>query len=124
MHNTTCLIDLELFAGKPHGSLVNTFTQKLDGLIFPSTRSLLPQKQFCKVFCTKVLVDNKAKGRTSKRWLQVRKRSTPVYLFISGEKKIFFFGKFDVLCFVTTVLRIVLSPYYRRIVDRNQIVFG
>ena len=35
-----------------------------------------------------------------------------------GVKNVYFFGKIDVLCFlVTSVLRFVFLPYYRRITD-------
>ena len=49
------------------------------------------------------IVGNKAEGRFSKR-------------VVSGGKKCSFFGKFDVLGFLETlVLRIAHLPYYRRI---------
>ena len=100
-------------------------SKKLDGLIFPGTRSLLPRKQFCKVFCTKLLVDKKAKGRASERWLQENKALSRTCSYQGKRNVFFFFGKFDVLCFVvTTIFRIILLPYYRRNVDRNQDCFS
>ena len=70
-------------------------------------------------------VDNKAKGRISKRVFQ-KKQSTSNFpkknIFLTpdthtyqGVKKCSFFGKFGVLCFLETpVLRFTLLPYYRR----------
>ena len=57
-----------------------------------------------------------------------RKQGTPnfsknsmcmyMYMCLSGDKKCSFFRKCSVLCFlVTTVLRFVLLPYYRQIVE-------
>ena len=41
-----------------------------------------------------------------------------MYMCLSGDKKCSFFRKCSVLCFlVTTVLRFVLLPYYRQIVE-------
>ena len=52
------------------------------------------------------IVDNKAKGRISKRI---------TYVFVSGGKKYSFFGKFGVLCFLEThALRFAFLPYDRR----------
>ena len=64
------------------------------------------------------IVDNKAKGRISKRVFQESKarqnfRKTNIYLLI--RKKCLFFGNFGVLCFLETpVLRFALFPYSRR----------
>ena len=69
-----------------------------------------------------IIVDNKTKGRISKRVFQENKAhqifrksniSYPLirtYLYISGRKKCSLFGKFGVLCFLETlVFRFALS---------------
>ena len=40
----------------------------------------------------------------------------------SGCESLRFFGKFGVLCFVTSVLRFVLFPYYRRTVSYHYLI--
>ena len=45
-------------------------------------------------------------------------------LCVSGCKKCLFFGKFVVLCFLETpVMRFILWPYYRRIVENTNVSF-
>ena len=45
---------------------------------------------------------------------------TPWYVCVSGDKKCSFCGKLGVLCFlVTSILRLALLPYYRRVVSGN-----
>ena len=48
-----------------------------------------------------------------------------VHVCVSGDKKCSFFGKFDVLFFLETpVLRLALSPYYRRIANISVMSWG
>ena len=43
---------------------------------------------------------------------------THTYVCVSGGKKCSFFGKFGVICFlVTSVLRLTLLTYYRRLTE-------
>ena len=54
--------------------------------------------------CKKIpvkFVNNKAKGRISKRVLQENK-ARQIHVCVSGGKKCSFFGKFGVLCFLVT----------------------
>ena len=102
----------------------------LSGLFFniDTKTFLLKSLVFCSYF-----FGGKAKGRISKRVLQVNKArqifrktnmSYPLvqtHVCVSGGKKRSFFAKFDLLCFlVTLVLRFALLPYYRRLVQKNQ----
>ena len=74
------------------------------------------------------IVGNKAIRRISKWVFQERKHvkfckkktflpaDTHTYVWLSGDNKCLFFGKFVVLCFLkTSVLRFARPPYYRRI---------
>ena len=126
MHNTMCWIDCGVSRRKATWITRLYFYQRNWTVWYsPVLDHCSHANSFAKYFAQNYSLIIRQKGERQNGGYKKTKHSHVRVNIRGKEMFFFFFGKFDVLCFVvTTIFRIILLPYYRRNVDRNQDCFS